>query len=617
MLSDQEIHRALEGALQCHRAGRLAQAQALYEQVLETAPDHPDALHLLGVLTLQVGRPEASAELIARAMERRPHFPEAQCNLGLALETMGRLDEAAERYRQALASMPDYLEAHFNLRNVLLQSGRTHDAVSHFRRAADLDPGRVEFHINLGDALVQAGQSADAVACFRTALSIDPKSFEAMVNLGTALREIGDLEGAIREFRGALEQRADVPEVHATLGNALISIGDIKGGLASLDAALRVDPTIADVYAYRSKTLATIGDAVGAVDSLKRALDIDPDATASIVYEYLRRAKPDATDPHLLRARARLAMEHLTDEDRMLLDFGVAKAEADLGLYGQAMQRLIEGNAIRKQRSGYGIEQDIELFQSIRDFFSPPSPSPPSADGTPHRPCPLFILGMPRSGTSLVEQILACHSKVHGGGELEFLPDAVRRSGWDVKPDRAAVMATVKSDYLGHLAGLSQRPYVTDKTPLNFRWIGFILEALPGARIVHLRRSPPAVCWSNFRTFFPAGGMNFTFDLHDVAAYYGLYEDLMAFWRERHPGALHELNYETLTAEPEREIRRLLDALDLEWEPAVLEFHNSDRPVFTASDTQVRSKIYTGSSEEWQSYREWLGPMLDGLAPRR
>lgn len=237
-------------------------------------------------------------------------------------------------------------------------------------------------------------------------------------------------------------------------------------------------------------------------------------------------------------------------------------------------------------------------------------------------PRPIFIVGMPRSGTTLAEQILASHSQVHGAGEMEAINKAIRA---EFNPDGRGYCFSLAEDalsgirrrYLATLRGLgTPRPVVTDKMPANFLWLGFILEAMPEARVIHLVRDPIAVCWSIFKNYFPATGLGFTCDLTDLAAYHRMYEDLMALWFARYPGRIFDLDYERLTEDQKGQTRALLDYCDLAWEEACLDFHRTDRVVRTASATQVRRKIYRGSSEAWKKFETHLRPLVEAISAR-
>jgi hypothetical protein len=202
---------------------------------------------------------------------------------------------------------------------------------------------------------------------------------------------------------------------------------------------------------------------------------------------------------------------------------------------------------------------------------------------------------------------------VHGAGELEALINAIGCSQWTTTRRHDEVYSFVRQRYLLALAGFPATRFITDKMPLNFQWIGFILKAIPEAKIIHTRRNPMAVCWSNYKTHFPAIGLAFSNNQKDIADYYHLYDDLMAFWRSQFPDCIYEIDYEALTSDQETETRKLANYLGLPWQDALLNFHLNSRTVTTASSLQVRKPIYTGSSDEWKKYAHWLQPMIQNL----
>jgi hypothetical protein len=226
-------------------------------------------------------------------------------------------------------------------------------------------------------------------------------------------------------------------------------------------------------------------------------------------------------------------------------------------------------------------------------------------------PKPIFILGMPRSGTSLVEQILASHSQVYGAGELVLLGQSINSMDWNSTQITSNMLRSIRESYFSGLSGIgASELVVTDKMPFNFLWIGFIVSAIPDAKIVHVRRDARATCWSNFANSFSGEGSEFAYDLEDVARYYNMYGDLMTFWHEMFPDQIYDLNYEALTENQEAETRKLLEYVDLDWEERCLDFHKTKRAVRTASAQQVRQKMYQGSSNKWRAYERHLNPML-------
>ena len=295
----------------------------------------------------------------------------------------------------------------------------------------------------------------------------------------------------------------------------------------------------------------------------------------------------------------------------MALSHALAKACDDIGETDKAFDNFARGNMLARQRFADTMREHREIFATLRSIFQDGVPEPVKTPAATKRP--IFVVGMPRSGTSLVEQILASHRDVHGAGELQAMRVAMAPAAAERRADRQALEG-VRQRYLSAIDALgAQEPAIVDKMPQNFRWIGYIAAALPEATIVHTRRDPVAVGWSIYRTFFPAKGLEFTFDLGDIAEYYRLYEELMAFWAERLPGRIVDLDYEALTENQEAETRKLLEQCGLSWDEACLSPHETRRAVRTASAAQVREKIYTGSSQAWRKYEKHLGPLIEAL----
>ena len=221
---------------------------------------------------------------------------------------------------------------------------------------------------------------------------------------------------------------------------------------------------------------------------------------------------------------------------------------------------------------------------------------------------------MPRSGTSLIEQIVSNHSEVHGAGELDLLPISLKNSDWQNSVDLEEVSQKIRKEYLEKISLISKKKYITDKLPGNFKRIGFILNALPESKIIHLQRNPMAICWSNYKSSFNSKGMAFTLNQKYTAEYYLLYKDLMKFWNERYSEKIINVNYENLVENFEEEVKKLFVKLNLNWEKQLYDFHKNERPVETASFMQVRSKIYKKSSEEWKKYSNHLESMMEILS---
>jgi hypothetical protein len=303
---------------------------------------------------------------------------------------------------------------------------------------------------------------------------------------------------------------------------------------------------------------------------------------------------------------------NISDEDRCFINFGLAKACEDLGDFEQAYFHYNEGNAIRKKIVNYDINQDTRLFKALKSTYPQISKVFLEPDNLAHKLTPIFILGMPRSGTTIVEQIVSSHPEVTGAGELDFISQFGRDLANGESEINSSSLAEFRSDYfekIKHLA--SGNEFITDKMPQNFRYIGLIATALPEAKIIHVKRDPAAVCWANYKTFFPSEALGYCFSIENTIHYVRLYEDLMGFWGSELSNKIHTLNYEQLTVNQEKETKRLIDYIGLDWHEACLSPQDNNRGVSTASNIQVRQKVYQGSSQEWKKYETFLNGAFD------
>lgn len=393
---------------------------------------------------------------------------------------------------------------------------------------------------------------------------------------------LGRLDEAETSFRTAIAIKPDYSEAHNNLGTALYALGQLDEAWACFQRALRLKPDYAECHRHVSQMKKFTRD-----------------------------------DPHVDVLR-QLSKTVQNGSSKMHICFALAKACEDLKEVDESFALYVEANRLRKAELSYHIDQDRILFDRIKSTFD----TLPEVIAEPLRAtAPILIVGMPRSGTSLVEQILASHSEVFGAGELETLNTLVRKHALNMglsSCDLVTASSRITCDYLDKLnsSGKEYR-FVIDKMPLNFRWLGFLLLAQPNIKVIHTIRDPVAVCWSNFRLHFYANGLGFAYDLADLADYYRLYLDLMRFWRGRFPGRIYDLNYERLTEHQEQETRRLLNYCGLEWEDRCLEFEKTERAVRTASAAQVRNPIYKGSSQAWRNYECHLEPLLKRLGLAR
>jgi len=553
--------------------------------------------------------------LIEEAEQLATQFPKtAQIHniLSVAYNAAGDHYAAVDSAEQAIRIQPDYTKAFLNLGNALANMGDHDHALESYRQAVHIDPEFSEGHLNLGSFLHSIHCDIEALEHLESAIRLKPGYFKAYNNLGHAQMEIGLHDEAIANLEKAIELKPDYAEAYSNLGCAQLEISQYDAGIANMEKAIELKPDYAAAYNNLAGALLDIGRKGEATECFSHAIELDP-AYAEAYRQLANLITFSEDQPVYRQMRACLASGKLTDAQQMHLCFGLAKAEDDMGNVDASFQFLKQANQLRCDSYHYDIEEDRNLFQRIRQTFSVSSPEQAIQAPDDSR-VPIFVLGMPRSGTTLVEQILASHSMVYGAGEVPALHNAVNKMGWDTGRVDTSQLQFLRKNYFDWMQGLnSSAKCITDKTTLNFLWIGFIIQALPEAKIVHIKRDPIATCWSIFRLYFETGAHGYGYDMNSLTEYYKMYQQLMAFWEEKFPGRIHHIQYETLTENQGEETRKLLEYCGLAWEEQCMDFHLSKRAVATASNQQVRQKMYQGSSAAWRKYAAHLQPVIKQL----
>lgn len=517
----------------------------------------------------------------------------------------GSYDTALQLYEAVLHQQPKHPLAKKGVRKMQKAMRQRQP-----KQAPATEPSQEQ--INTLIDLFRTGHMASAEQSCQELLQTYPQSVLVINVFGVALQRQGKLQEAVQALDKAIELKPDFAEAYGNRGIALKELGHLEKAVASYDKAIRYKPDFADAYFNRGNAQREFGQLEEAAASYEDAIRLKPGFAQA--YRNLGTLKNYEADDARIESMERLLANRETNKsDRMEVCFALAKAYEDLGEYDRSFEYLETGNQLRKQELRYDIDTDRQLFGRIKEVFATGGPTLDAAPGEKPSIRPIFIVGMMRSGTSLVEQILASHSQIHGAGELEVMNQMIVPLQNDVELSSSKLLA-MRRAYLEALTELkAPETIITDKMPLNFRWIGYILSAFPEAKIIHLERDPRATCWSIYKHYFTDEGNGYAFDMSDVAEYYKLYEGLMAFWRERFPDSIYDVCYEDLTEKQEEETRNLLAFCDLEWEDRCLSFHKAERAVRTTSAVQVRKELYTGSSEAWRKYESHLQPLIKSL----
>ncbi len=645
-----EVYRAL---------GQLDQAVASCRVALGLRPHYPEAVNNLGMALLGQGKTGEAVAQFAEALRLKPDFAMASNNLGNALRLRGALQEAETHFRRAVAMEPGLAEAHSNLGQLLLERHQPHESLESLRVAVRLRPDLAEAHNNLGNALREVGRLADARQCYGEALRLKPGLAMTYNNMGQALQEENALDQAQACYERALEIDPDSARYHCNLASLLAEQEKYDEATARYRLALRLDPAYAEAHCGLGGVRHEQGDLEQAQAHYREALHFDSDLpTAHAALGQVREELGDLAaaercwrttlrhDPRHAFAHAQLATllrDKLPDENlaslcqllsepdmpdarRSALQFGLAQVHDARGAYTEAADLLRQANGLaltvaRKRGEHYDPAEHSRFvdrmmasctsafFERVRGF---------GLDSER----PIFIVGLPRSGTTLTEQILASHSQVFGAGELRLARDNFEGlPSWDNPAvDALAGLDQATARRLGerHLGRLQElnadRPRVVDKMPDNYLYLGLLAVLLPRAKFIHCRRDlrdNAVSCWmTNFRS------IRWASDPEHIVSRFHDYHRLMQHWREVLPVQMLDVDYEETVADAEGTARRLVEWCGLKWEPACARFHEGTRPVRTASVAQVRQPIYRRSVARWKHYENSLGALFARLGFR-
>ncbi len=518
-----------------------------------------------------------------RAPAGRAAHEQSELESAFAHHRAGDLETAARSYRRILARTPRHAKALQLLGAVALQEGRDGEAVELLERSIALKPDDAQVQGNLGLVYEKQGRLEDAARCFARAATLEPDSAEAHLNLANILRKQDRLDAAAASYRRALALKPADPAAHLNLGATLQAQGRFDAAVAEYESALAAQPDFAKAYKALVMARKVAGD-----------------------------------DPVVARIEALLRRSPAHPERQIQCHFALGKCFDDIGDYDRAFEHYRAANTIKKRRLAFDGAAFARETERIMATFGQAFFQAGAGLGNPSER-PVFVVGMPRSGTTLVEQILASHPGACGAGELPdmgwMIEDLPRRLGGAAPyPECAAriepdLVADLSHAYLARLAERSHEALrVIDKTPYNFRRLGFIWLLFPRARVIHCRREPLDVCLSCY--FQDFASQPFASDLMDIALFYREYERLMAHWNTVLPLPVLDVRYEELVDDTEAVSRRIVEFCGLQWDPACLAFHGRDRAVQTASLWQVRQPIYRTSVQRWRRYEKHLGVLM-------
>lgn len=545
----------------------------------------------------------------------------------------GQPEQAKLAYHAILQIDSAFPDANNSLGIIDVEAGKHDLAERWFEKAAKAEPTRPTFHNNRGLALMELKRSKEAVDCFKASLDADPEFVPALVNLGKGHNSLGEYEETIPVLKQAISKTPDFLDAYVELANAHGELGQVDKAIAILDEALKARPTAARLLNQKAGLLTTFGKLEEAEAIHRKILEHAPDALGS--YAAIARTKkfesydddiknmeriykkiPDVDYSKILQGEA----EKEDGEDpKMNLAMALAKAFEAIKEFEKSFFYYKEGNRLKRKSYFYHQADDFRGFDLRRKLFTPALLSDFKGAGHPDK-TPIFIVGMPRSGTTLLEQVFHSHRDVFGAGELAYMPQLVRGEFKDMRTFEDKLKAgkvtnetfrDIGAAYLEKVREIeTDSPFITDKMPHNFLQVGFIKLALPNAKIIHSYRNPIDNAFAIFKQIFGNNGHQYGYDLVELGQYHNKYRELMAHWDEIFPGQILENRYEDMVADLEKQTRTVLDFCGLDWDPNCLNFHEADRAIRTASVTQVRQPIYKGSVEKWRKYEAQLQPLI-------
>ncbi len=610
-------------------SGKLDQASDALEQAIAIEPDNCAALNNLGIIQYERGNFEAAADFYRRALAQRPQMAEAYNNLGNSLRMTGDVEGALHAYQEALTQRIVYPEVYNNLGTLLQQDNKFEEAEHALRKAIQQSPNYVEAHTNLASLLFSQKNEIEALRILGDALKFAPKNVPTLLLTARIQLERHNLKSAEQASRFALQEEPENAEALALLGQVFHETDRYEEALEVLERSLEKAPQNAQSLNFYGVALKSVGRLDEARENILKALSINDSMYGAYanLHDLIDFSEGIGAE---LFDRIEAVFEAIPDPEApqfLALQFAYAKGLDDRGQHEKALEHYITGGRMKRAQLDYNEREMHGFFDDIRAAFPKEVFENRKFTGLSDDR-PVFIIGMPRSGSTLVEQILSSHPDIYGAGEVKYLAQALGqlRDRFPSLPKYPAMMEKITlpqleivgknyQQTLAQSAGDAKR--ITDKLLTNYFFIGLINLLFPNAKVVHTRRDPIDTCLSGFTKLF-ADDMPHSYDLAELGRYYDKYRELMEHWEEVLPeGFMTNVDYEDVVADTQKEAKRLIAFLGLPWDQRCVDFYKSDRPVKTASVAQVRRPIYKTSVQRWKKYGAGLQPLIDAVGQKR
>lgn len=549
---------------------------------LSKEPENLFCLKILGIIYSKLEKTDKALNIYKKLTLNKKNDPELFNNLGIIYKKLNRLEESLNAFTSAINLAPNYSDAYYNLSNILEKKGLKNECLRANKRAAELGSNNPEVYLQFGIRLYNSNLLDESTSAFQKCIELEPDHAEHYFNLANSLDKLGEFKEAIINYKKAIQFDTHHYQAYTNLGDIFCNQGIFNNAQKYYEKAISINSNAGYTHYFLS--------------SIKKYQKED--------------------DIQLIQMEKGYLDEKNDNENRCAFAFGLGKAYEDLGSFKNAHYYYNKGNAIRKKQIKYDYLQIIDFFDLIKSSFTKIKKFALTLEDIKIKKIPVFIVGMPRSGTTLVEQILSSHTEVMAGGELKFISELGVNIMNDIDNFNEESLMKFRESYLDKINKISNKnQLITDKMPQNFLYIGLISSAFPEAKIIHVKRDSSATCWGIFKKCFSleADSLAFGYSLDDIVKYYKLYIKLMRFFRDSLSNDIYELDYESLVVNMEIETKNLIHHLNLHWEESCLSPHKNSREVMTSSNFQVRKKIYKDSSKEWKKFRPFLNGTLDNI----
>lgn len=635
--------------------GNYELAANLIKQAVQINPDNQIYFYNLGIIYRQQGKSVDAIDCFQKAVQMKPDFVDAFFDMGVVFHCMQEYSEAIVRYEKTIQLIPDHFNAWYNMGIALKDQNKFAEALSCYQKALSIKPGSAETFFEMGFVYQHDKNLDTAIDCYQKAVQINPNHHQAWFNMGIAYRELEKFDEALSSYEKVITIKPASPDAFYDMGIVYANLGKNDEAIKCFQDTLRIQPDHAKacnnlgvvfdkqnkinealqyyykalslvpydpiVYENIGQSLISKGDKQKAEEAFTNAINLKPDSVRSYFFlaelKKYKEGDPIFNDLELLKLQKEISIK-----DKIFLYFSLGKLYDKVGLYESAFRNFHQGNELRKKdtNQSYSVAALKKCYNTLintcdTNFFAKRSDFGIATE------LPVFIIGMPRSGTTLVEQILASHPKIFGADELPYLPEIETQIinsdsnflAHDITALDSQKTANLALQYLDRINMLSTNSTrIVDKLPRNFERLWLITMLFPQTRIIHCRRHPMDTCLSCYFTNFtiPHGYKN---DLKTLGLFYRQYHRLMEHWQKTLPVKILTIQYEDLVRNQEEISRKIIEFMDLEWDDRCLNFNKKSRFVHTASATQVRKKIYRTSIKRWKNYYKFLSPLIDAL----